>query len=55
MKEMQIKSLGLDDPLDEEMAAHSIMLAGKIPWTEEPGGLQSVGSQRASDHRLSDL
>ena len=37
---------GLEDPLDEEVAAHSSILAWKIPWTEEPGGLQSMGSQR---------
>ena len=38
--------LGQEDPLEEEMAAHSSVLAWKIPWTEEPGGLQSMGSQR---------
>ena len=38
--------LGEEDPLEEEMAAHSSILAWRIPWTEEPGGLQSVGLQR---------
>ena len=37
---------GLEDPLEEEIATHSSILAWKIPWTEEPGGLQSTGSQR---------
>ena len=43
---MDIQSLGWADPLEEEMATHSGILAWKIPWTEEPGGLQSLGSQR---------
>ena len=43
---MHIQSLGQEDPLEEEMLAHSSILAWKIPWTEEPGGLQSIGSQR---------
>ena len=38
--------LGREDPLEEKMAAHTSILAWRIPWTEEPGGLQSVGSQR---------
>ena len=46
MQEMQIQSLGREDPLEKEMAAHSSILAWEIPWTEEPGGLQSLGSQR---------
>ena len=41
-----VGSLGWEDPLEEEMATHSSILAWKIPWTEEPGGLQSMGSQR---------
>ena len=41
-----IQSLGQEDPLEKEMAAHSNILAWRIPWTEEPDGLQSVGSQR---------
>ena len=43
---MWVRSLGQDDPLEEEMATHSIILAWRIPWAEEPGGLQSMGSQR---------
>ena len=46
MKETQVQSLNLKDPLEEKMATHSSFLAWKIPWTEEPGGLQSTGSQR---------
>ena len=42
----QVPSLGLKDPLEEEMAAHFGILAWRIPWTEEPGGLQSKGLQR---------
>ena len=45
-QEMQVQSLGWEDPLEKEMATHSSILAWKIPWTEEPGGLQSMGSQR---------
>ena len=44
---MQVRSLGLDDPLEKEMATHSSILAWRIPWTEEPGGLQSMGSQES--------
>ena len=43
---MQVHLLGLEDPLEEEMATHSRTLVWEIPWTEEPGGLQSMGSQR---------
>jgi len=39
MQEMRVRSLGQEDPLEEEMAIHSCMLAWRIPWTEEPGGL----------------
>ena len=46
MQETQIRSLGREDLLEKEMATHSNILAGKIPWTEEPGGLQSAGLQR---------
>ena len=46
MQETQIRFLGLEDPLEKEMATHSSTLAWKIPWTEEPGRLQSMGSQR---------
>ena len=44
--EMQVRFLDQEDPLEEEMATHSGILVWKIPWTEEPGGLQSTGSQR---------
>ena len=46
MQETGVQSLGREDPLEKEMAPHSSTLAWKIPWTEEPGGLQSMGSQR---------
>ena len=46
MKEMQVGSLGWEDALEKGMTTHSRILAWRIPWTEEPGGLQSVGSQR---------
>ena len=46
MQETQVQSLSQEDPLEKEMATHSGILAWKIPWTEEPGGLQSIGSQR---------
>ena len=45
MQEVRVQSLGQDDPLEKEMATHSSILAWRIPWTEEPGGLQSMGSQ----------
>ena len=45
MQETQVQSLGWEDPLEKEMATHSSILAWRIPWTEEPGGLQSTGSQ----------
>ena len=45
MEEMWVLSLCWEDPLEKEMATHSRILAWRIPWTEEPGGLQSVGSQ----------
>ena len=46
MQETQVQSLGREDPLEKKMATHSSTLAWKIPWTEKPGGLQSLGSQR---------
>ena len=46
MQDMWVQSLGLEDPLGEEMATHCSVLAWRIPWTEEPGGLQSEGPQR---------
>ena len=45
MQETWVPSLGREDPLEEEMATHSNILAWRIPWTEEPRGLQSIGSQ----------
>ena len=46
MQETWVRSLGWEDPLEKEMAAHSSTLAWEIPWTEEPDRLQSMGSQR---------
>ena len=46
VQETQIRSLGQEDPLEKEMATHSSTLAWKIPWTEKPGRLQSMGSQK---------
>ena len=46
MQETWVRSLGWEDPLEKEMATHSSTLAWRIQWTEEPGGLQSTGSQR---------
>ena len=46
VQKAQVRSLGRDDPLEKGMATHSSVLACRIPWTEEPGGLQSMGSQR---------
>ena len=46
MVDSGVQSLGREDPLEKEMATHSSTLAWKIPWTEEPGRLQSMGSQR---------
>ena len=46
MWETPVRSLGREDPLEKEMAIHSSTIAWKIPWTEEPGRLQSMGSQR---------
>ena len=50
MQETWAQSLGQDDPLEEEMATHSSILAWEIPWTEEPSRLQSTGSQRVRHH-----
>ena len=44
--ETQVQFLGLEDPLEKEIATYSSILSWRIPWTEEPGGLQSMGSQR---------
>ena len=46
LQETQVRFLGQEDPLEKEMAAHSNILAWRIPWTEEPGRLQSIGSLR---------
>ena len=46
MRETWVRSLGREDPLGKEMATHSSILAWRVPWTEEPGGLWSMGSQR---------
>ena len=45
MRETRVRSLGQEDPLEKEIATHSSILAWRIPWMEEPGGLQSTGSQ----------
>ena len=52
-QEMRVPSLGWEDPLEEEMATHCSILAWKIPWTEEPGGLQPMGLQRDMTELLS--
>ena len=54
MKEIQVPSVGGEDPLKEGMATHSSVLAGMIPWTEEPARLQSTGSHRTG-HDRSDI
>ena len=54
LQETRVQSLGGEDPLEEGMATHSSILAWRIPWTEEPGGLQSIGLQRVR-HDCSDL
>ena len=46
VQETQVRSLGWEDPLEKDMATHSSILTWKMPWTEEPGRLQSMGSQR---------
>ena len=48
-QETRVLSLGWEDPLEKDVATHSNILAWRIPWTEEPGGLQSMGSQRVGD------
>ena len=48
VQETWVRSLGQEDPLETEMATHSSILAWEIPWAEEPGGLQSMGSQRVT-------
>ena len=51
MQETRVKSLDWEDPLEKGMATHSSIPAWRIPWTEEPGGLQSMGSQRVGQDR----
>ena len=46
VQETRVRSLGREDPLEKEMVIHSSILAWRVPWTEEPGGLQSMWSQR---------
>ena len=53
MQDTEVQSLGWEDPLEKGTATHSSILAWRIPWTEEPGGLPSMGSQRVG-HDLSD-
>ena len=55
MWEAQVRSLGREDPLEKEMAMHSSILAWRVAWTEEPGGLQSMGSQRVGHDRATEL
>ena len=55
MQETWVRTLGWEDPLEKEMAIHSSTLAWRIPWMEEPGGLQSMGSQRVGHNRATSL
>jgi len=55
MQEIGVRSLGWKDNLEKEMTTHSNILAWEIPWTEEPGGLQSMGSQRIVLHLATEL
>ena len=55
MQEIRVQSLGQEDLLEKEMATHSSILAWKIPWTEEPGRLQSMGSQKVGDDWVTSL
>ena len=54
-RETWVQSLGQEDPLKKEMATHSSILAWRIPWTEEPGGVQSMRSQRVGHDRATEL
>ena len=54
VQETQVQSLGQEDPLDKSRATHSSILAWRIPWTEEPGGLQSMGSRRVGQDWATD-
>ena len=51
VQETKVRSLGQEDPLEKEMATHSSILAWRVPWAEEPDGLQSMGSQRVGHNR----
>ena len=51
MQEMWVQSQGWEDPLEKEMATHSRILAWRIPWMEEPGGLQPIGLQKVGNNR----
>ena len=53
MQGTQVQSQGGEEPMEEEMATHASILAWEIPWTEQPGGLQSIGSQRVGHNRAS--
>jgi len=55
MQEIQVRSLGLEDPLEKGMATHSSILPWEIPWTEESGGLQSMGLQPCGVAKESDM
>ena len=55
MWETRVQSLGWEDPLEKGMVTHCSILAWRIPWTEEPGGLQSMGSQRVRRDRVTDM
>ena len=55
MQETRVQSLGWEDPLEKEMATHFSILTWRIPWTEEPGGLQSTGSQTVGHDWASSL
>ena len=53
-QETRVRSLGREDPLEEDMATHSSILAWRVPWTEEPDGLWSIGSQRVGHNLASE-
>ena len=55
MQETRVRSLGWEDPLEKEMATHFRILAWTISWTEEPGGLQSMGSQRVGHDQVTNI
>ena len=55
VQETQVQSLGQESPLEKGMATHSSILAWRIPWTEEPGGLQSMGSQRVRHNQATNI